>query len=173
MIETTTQSETTCLNQSQPTEDMKESVITSIQHPSLLTAVMAYRHPRLIERVVEKEGLSNDAAHSLMEDMLRFLYLCGTKKGRFGPPEKIDVAWHHFILFTKDYADFCHRFFGRFIHHSPITTKGRLPPGESSTVKRTYDAATETFGDLSSNWVYPMGAQCFDSCDTPSTNCQN
>jgi hypothetical protein len=32
---------------------------------------------------------------------------------------RVDEAWHQFILFTAQYADFCQRFFGRYIHHSP------------------------------------------------------
>jgi hypothetical protein len=29
--------------------------------------------------------------------------------------------WHCFILFTKDYADFCQKYFGYYIHHLPFT----------------------------------------------------
>ncbi len=34
--------------------------------------------------------------------------------------QKIDEAWHRFILFTKDYHEFCNRFFGKYIHHGPL-----------------------------------------------------
>ncbi len=33
--------------------------------------------------------------------------------------ETVDVLWHAFILHTKDYAEFCDRFYGGFLHHSP------------------------------------------------------
>jgi hypothetical protein len=32
---------------------------------------------------------------------------------------RVDEVWHQFILFTAQYLDFCQRFFGRYIHHSP------------------------------------------------------
>ncbi|WP_437784514.1 hypothetical protein [Sorangium sp. So ce1097] len=32
---------------------------------------------------------------------------------------RVDEAWHQFALFTIEYADFCARFFGRFLHHAP------------------------------------------------------
>lgn len=35
------------------------------------------------------------------------------------PSQAVDVAWHEFILFTKDYQKFCKRAFGRFLHHTP------------------------------------------------------
>jgi hypothetical protein len=33
----------------------------------------------------------------------------------------IDEMWHTFVLFTKDYAAFCERYFGHFVHHVPTT----------------------------------------------------
>ena len=35
------------------------------------------------------------------------------------PSQVVDVAWHEFILFTRDYRDFCQRGLGRFLHHVP------------------------------------------------------
>ncbi|MEL6868036.1 MAG: hypothetical protein AAFP19_26670 [Bacteroidota bacterium] len=32
----------------------------------------------------------------------------------------IDEMWHTFILFTKEYHDFCMKYFGRFLHHNII-----------------------------------------------------
>jgi hypothetical protein len=32
---------------------------------------------------------------------------------------RVDEVWHQFILFTKQYMDFCQQFFGRYIPHSP------------------------------------------------------
>lgn len=36
-----------------------------------------------------------------------------------GPSELVDIGWHTFILYTVDYAAFCERIAGRFIHHVP------------------------------------------------------
>ncbi len=33
--------------------------------------------------------------------------------------EKIDRMWHTCLLFTRDYADFCGRYFGCFVDHLP------------------------------------------------------
>ena len=37
----------------------------------------------------------------------------------------IDEVWHAHILCTRDYADFCARHFGRFIHHERTDGAGR------------------------------------------------
>ena len=33
----------------------------------------------------------------------------------------LDEVWHTFILYTKDYSQFCLEYFGRYIHHAPTT----------------------------------------------------
>lgn len=51
-----------------------------------------------------------------------FLLLAANPGTRCGMPSKaVDTAWHEFILLTKNYADFCDKAFGRFVHHEPHT----------------------------------------------------
>jgi hypothetical protein len=35
------------------------------------------------------------------------------------PSKVVDFAWHEFILFTREYDDFCQKAFGKFLHHTP------------------------------------------------------
>jgi hypothetical protein len=46
---------------------------------------------------------------------------------------RVDHAWHEFVLFTHEYSDFCHRFFGRYMHHSP----SNAPETEGDRARRT------------------------------------
>ena len=41
---------------------------------------------------------------------------------------EIDDMWHTFLMFTEDYANFCERYFGRFIHHSPRDENEKINP---------------------------------------------
>lgn len=50
--------------------------------------------------------------------------------------EIIDAFWHAHILCTRDYADFCRKRFGRFIHHERIDASG--PRGEGVDFFRDY-----------------------------------
>ena len=36
----------------------------------------------------------------------------------------VDEAWHTFILFSRDYRNFCYKVFWKFIHHSPSISGG-------------------------------------------------
>jgi hypothetical protein len=40
------------------------------------------------------------------------------------PSQVVDELWHEFILFTRDYQDFCRQAFGRFLHHTPAVALG-------------------------------------------------
>src|SRR5262245_15022848 len=33
----------------------------------------------------------------------------------------LDEMWHNFVLFTREYATYCHERFGRYLHHAPST----------------------------------------------------
>lgn len=136
-----------------------------------LTEIMSYDHPALVQRLEEKLGISRDGADELLDDTKRFLFLCGTTTGILAPPPRIDEGWHQFILYTKEYHDFCHRFFGRFIHHLPKTADEVLK-SDGSAVRTTLATARKFLGDsLSTNWEFAQEGNCSDQCE-PSTNCQ-
>lgn len=37
--------------------------------------------------------------------------------------DPLDKVWHEFILFTKEYHEFCETFFGGYLHHIPCSEK--------------------------------------------------
>ena len=141
---------------------------------STLDAILAYDHPELIRRLEEKLGLSEERARELFEDVKKFLFICGTCDPPNAPPRRIDNGWHEFILFTKDYSSFCHRFFGRFIHHTPVSSTNAHKGDRAST--RTVALAEQIFGDwLSANWQLAADADPCDACgpDACAPDCSN
>lgn len=144
-----------------------------------INRVMAYSFPPLIDRLVEKKGLERSDAEALYTDMLRFLYLCGTTEKTMAPSERIDLAWHEFLLFTRPYQAFCRRMFGFFIHHNPRESGKRPVPSEgASVIQDTLAAARAAFGELSGNWDFPKAADFTCNyncarCSTPSTSCED
>ncbi|MFI1194165.1 glycine-rich domain-containing protein [Micromonospora sp. NPDC020750] len=65
----------------------------------------------------------------IMGQALAFLVACATTTRPLGPSRLVDIGWHTFILHTADYADFCQRVAGRFIHHQPEPTEDEQPSG--------------------------------------------
>lgn len=46
-------------------------------------------------------------------------FLSTATRTRQTPTKALDEAWHAFILHTHEYAAYCSKRFGRFIHHVP------------------------------------------------------
>jgi hypothetical protein len=131
---------------------------------SSLLEVMSSENPDLVLRYQNKLGLDEQQARQLFDDTKRFLFLCGTVPGKWSPTKIIDEGWHNMILFTQDYADFCQRFFGRFIHHSPH--KMANPDRTGSSPAETREAARNLFGsELSANWspTFATSVECSKS----------
>ena len=85
---------------------------------------VANGQPRVVARLVEEEGISSAEAELWVAEMLKFLYAAmHARREALGfqlrPPDKVDMAWHAFILHTRDYAHFCGRELGFFLHHEP------------------------------------------------------
>jgi len=102
-----------------------------------LNEVLQYRNEELLARYRRDYPNNKLAAEKALEEIIKFLWL-GQKhrKDQLEQPDnenlqfpfllhvemtEIDDMWHSFLLFTKDYTDFCHQYFGGFIHHTPTT----------------------------------------------------
>ncbi|WP_431895941.1 glycine-rich domain-containing protein [Nonomuraea sp. bgisy101] len=85
------------------------------------TTISAQLFDRLVARVLAEHPDFDDAyARRVMRQALAFLMACAFNPGaRLAPSPQVDVGWHTFILFTRDYARFCAQVAGRVIHHIP------------------------------------------------------
>jgi hypothetical protein len=99
--------------------------MTQTAAPASLDDVLAYRHPGVVRRYLKEHGGTREEAEELFREMLKWLYLCGraAEEGfalaMTEDLERVDWMWHTFVLFTRDYAEFCQLHFGQFLHHVP------------------------------------------------------
>lgn len=73
----------------------------------------------LAERVARDEQVDRELAVRIVDQALAFLGTCASSDAPLSPSADVDPGWHAFILHTHDYAVFCDRVAGRFIHHVP------------------------------------------------------
>lgn len=134
------------------------------------SVVASYHDENIVQKMMSEYSLTREHAIVLFEDTKKFLYLCALYPGRFGPTQALDRGWHTFILFTREYADFCKRYLGRFVHHAPIVRyEGSTALGEPVAHSTLLQYAQLEFGDnLSENWV---GRTRYNECDVPDTKC--
>jgi hypothetical protein len=75
---------------------------------------------RLALRVADDENTDPATAARIVGQALAFLAACAANpETRLAPSELVDAGWHAFILHTADYAEFCDKIAGRFLHHAP------------------------------------------------------
>jgi hypothetical protein len=116
---------------------------TPVTESIALEEVLRYRHPGVVGRYAREHQATAEEAAEVFREMLKWLYLCGRAMND-GPeglllavhPEigKIDWMWHTFLLFTRDYAEFCDRHLGLFIHHVP-NEGGQEEPADENGVR--------------------------------------
>jgi hypothetical protein len=99
-------------------------LIAALEH------VLRYENDEVVWRFAADHGVSRADAAEVFLETKRWLWLCasemdGSKDG-VGVPipllseaRVLDLMWHTFVIFTKDYAGFCQRYFGFFVHHQP------------------------------------------------------
>jgi hypothetical protein len=75
---------------------------------------------RLTARIVAEHEIEPRLAERIMDQALAFLAATVTPGGNWlSPSQPVDIGWHTFILYTREYAEFCNRVAGRFIDHVP------------------------------------------------------
>lgn len=74
----------------------------------------------LADKIMVALDCRREDANKAMLEVLRFLYLVANNQGDLlTPSQRVDLAWHEFILCTKTYREVCNTQFGRFIDHHP------------------------------------------------------
>ena len=111
---------------------------------SLETALL-YKNDNVLHKFRESYAVSMAEARDIFTETGRWLWLCAytqslkeSERARVAPPllvvsEEIlilDEMWHTFILFTKEYTDYCLEHFGHYIHHAPTTHAIKVSMGK-------------------------------------------
>jgi len=82
--------------------------------------LLRYRNEDVISRFTGIFRIEEGEAEDIFQETKKFLSI-GRMEGVFINEDLliIDEMWHNFILFTRDYEEFCTRCFGVFLHHTP------------------------------------------------------
>jgi hypothetical protein len=122
---------------------------------------------RLVMRITRDRGVDESHAERVMDQTLGFLKLCAVEPDvHYGPSEVVDLGWHTFILDTREYARFCNRLAGRFIHHVPTdgmdVSDVSRPDTVAAMVRYGIEVDDELWPDLAEDCY---GDQCRGSGD--------
>ncbi len=106
--------------------------INTYQFPDRLTKTLKEKYPHLTERDINK----------VITGLRKYFIYCSKAKRRMVsmPSQAVDIAWHEFILFTRNYESFCKQAIGHFLHHTP-TEAMRSPTQAGEGIKRAWRLA--------------------------------
>ena len=94
---------------------------------------------RLVNRIEQDEEMPRELAERILDQALGYLKLASiVPDGHFSPSPLVDIGWHTFILYTREYDKFCRELTGgRFIHHEPTDEEGvlNLSSGPTGTMQ--------------------------------------
>lgn len=109
----------------------------------IIKEVMAYKMPDIIARCKKDFNYTDEDMQLLEKELKRFFILCilgsNSKSGIDMYSKDVDNLWHTFILFTKEYADFCYQYHGKFLHHVPNLEKDNSSVNIDSSQKNFQD----------------------------------
>lgn len=118
----------------------------------------------VVHFVVTHFGQDEQRAERQTDQALAFIATATTATVPMVPSDDVDHALHAFILHTRDYADFCQKHAGRFLHHNPRPGGGgRTLESVTASAHAMKSAGFLVFDDL---WVVDgqNAAQCDADC---------
>lgn len=147
----------------------------NVNQQSMLARLDRFEAPYLEEKLL-KEGKfsSSEDYRQAFTEFKKYVALGALfGKGHGMASKKVDEVWHQFILFTKEYHEFCDDFLGRYMHHSPKTSYTPLEEGSAQKLTKHYNLV---FGDMPLHvWDglrnKESSGDCASCCE--SCNCDN
>ncbi len=111
-----------------------------------LEEVLAYKNENVVARFCQIRPDAKEEVSLIFDDLKRFLWLVATleerkKQGEITPDISfsastiiMDDMWHAFILWTKQYEEFCQTYLGNFVHHPT-----EMPIYQKNTTEKNLD----------------------------------
>ncbi|MER5621974.1 hypothetical protein ABT061_13125 [Streptosporangium sp. NPDC002544] len=117
----------------------------------------------LTDRIAREEDIPTEDAACVMEQALAFLVACALNPdARLSPSKQVDIGWHAFLAYTREYQDFCTRVASRFIHHAPADTTSHPVTTIGTTVEAMRAASLPVVPEL---WIPASEcSQCYAGC---------
>ena len=133
-----------------------------LKSPNVLNA-LNYDISDVKNRFMKEHGISQSLTNQLEVELKRYLIICSYSEGVCGMRGAVDDLWHTFVIFTKNYFDFCNKLCGKYIHHTPHIqgkTKNKIVAEEDNYSKflNTYEVV---FSQRPPKHIWPEPVKVF------------
>jgi hypothetical protein len=103
----------------------------------------------MVERGLLTDG-DFDVAFTEFKKFVALVRFTGAELGVAS--DVVDAMWHEFILFTREYVDFCEEFLGSYLHHRPCGPGMAASAADGELVMAFVTAYKGVFGELPDVW---------------------
>ncbi len=156
-----------------------DNIFLNLNDETKIKLALSYENADIIEKFCREYDVEPELAKEYFIEVKKFLYLCSNTKEKLAPSAEIDKIWHTFMLFTKDYEQYCMHFLGKFIDH--IQVKNDTSPPKENYLLNTITNYESVFGELNNKiWQVPYKDEveeddCYNcsSCSNYNSNCQH
>jgi uncharacterized membrane protein YgcG len=136
--------------------------MTTALPPPPSPELLQERYPSIVKRIGRGRLVRTSTAARWLHETMKFLDLCAESAEELAPSKKVDHAWHEFLLHTREYEQWCHDRYRKYIHHTPMES----PDGEA--YERTLTLLEEQYGSRDRK-VWPRrkqyaGGACGGGC---------
>jgi hypothetical protein len=143
--------------------------------PAKITYALSFENKAILQKFCVEQSITEQEAEDYFMELKKFLYLCANCNQTLAPSVEIDKIWHTFILFTKEYRNYCTQFLGKFIDHVPevdLEEQDAIKPKENYLLN-TLELYKLTFGEINNAvWkVEILKNECKE--DANCSNCSN
>lgn len=150
-----------------------ENIFPNLNDETKIKLALSYENVDIIEKFCSEQEVQQELAKEYFIEVKKFLYLCANTTDRLAPSAEIDKIWHTFILFTKDYRQYCMHFLGKFIDHVPEVKKDTSEPKENCLLN-TITNYENVFGELNNEvWQVPFKNEIKENNCTNCSNCNS
>lgn len=97
-----------------------------------LGEVLQYQNEDVVVRFSQDYQVAIEDSYEIFHEMKRWLWFSAKRtiavdSGNsehvavplFNEARAVDLMWHTFLLYSRDYMDFCDRYLGFYLHHQP------------------------------------------------------
>ncbi|MFE0021331.1 glycine-rich domain-containing protein [Amycolatopsis sp. NPDC059021] len=89
---------------------------------------------RLVNRIQLEQDMDHELASRITDQALAFLGTCAVSTVPLSPSAQVDIGWHTFLMYTREYREFCTKMAGRFIDHEPQDVEEDRSHARAATV---------------------------------------
>ncbi|WP_437929914.1 FAD-linked oxidase C-terminal domain-containing protein [Sorangium sp. So ce291] len=138
----------------------------SVRQRRIIETAMTFPMGTVLERYSKDHKIAAPAAKEHERELKRFLCLCAmnpsTPYEMRGP---IDHLWHTFLIFTKQYAEFCQQVASQFIHHFPLEKDRSVVRVAQTGYERFLQDYEATFGERAPAHLWPPAKEAASAHD--------